>query len=206
MLISKLEPIPAKKGRWLVQLENGDAVRVTEAELADFSLYTGMDLDGQTLSGLKAAAAASNLRARALSLISARPLSRAELLRKLTDKGCGAADLAPVADWLERLGLLNDAEYARSVVRHYSEKGYGVYRIKDELFRRGVPRDLWEEALAELDDPAEAIDAFLNGRLGGEAGRAQIKKSYDALLRRGFKHSDISDGLRRYGIETQDEG
>lgn len=205
MRISKLEPAAVKKGCWLVHLEDGAILRVSEAEMADYSLYTGMDLDGQTLSGLKAAAAAGNMRARALDLISARPLSRAELLRRLSGKGDGEADPAAVADWLEGLGLLSDAEYARTVVGHYAAKGYGSYKIKDELYRRGVPKELWEDALAELADPAQAIDSFLSSRLSGEPGRAQIKKCYDALLRRGFTHGDISDGLRRRHISTEEE-
>ncbi len=177
-------------------------LRVTEAEMADYALHTGMELDGPALSALKTAAAASRMRARAVELVSARPLSRAELVRKLSAKGGSGAEAA--ADWLEGLGLLDDAGYARSVARHYTAKGYGIYKIRDELFRRGVPRELWEDALAGLDDPAAAIDAFLNGRLGETPGRAQLKKCYDALLRRGFTHGDISDGLRRRHIAEEE--
>ena len=36
---------------------------------------------------------------------------------------------------------------ARMVVRHYAAKGYGPRKIRDELYRRGVPREFWEDAM-----------------------------------------------------------
>ena len=44
MKISKLEPSKRKKGRFHIQLESGDILRVGENEMADFALYTGLDL------------------------------------------------------------------------------------------------------------------------------------------------------------------
>ena len=103
----------------------------------------------------------AGLREKALALLTARPMSRRELIDRLTacprDREkpplADEAQAAETADWLERLGLLNDAEYARTVVRHYSAKGYGPYKVRDELYRRGVARELWEDALAETADP-----------------------------------------------------
>ena len=43
--------------------------------------------------------------------------------------------------------------YAAQVVRYYSAKGYGERKLRDELYRRGVPRELWDEALEGADGP-----------------------------------------------------
>jgi regulatory protein len=103
---------------------------------------------------------------------------------------------------MEELGYLDDAAYAQRVVRHYAAKGYGERKLRDELYRRGVPRDLWEAALADLDDPAETIDAFVAKKLAGrEPDRKELKKVSDALARRGYSWSDISAALRRYGAQ-----
>lgn len=204
MLICKLEPVPAQKGSWTVCLEDGISIRVTEAEVASFCLYAGKDLDGRTLAALSSAADLSMLKERAVKLVSMRRLSRVELIRKLTGKQGREEELAAVADWLEEIGLLNDAEYARYVVRHFSAGGYGIYKMKHELHRRGLPRELWEAALSELQDPAPVIDDFLSRKLNGGAGDRELRKSAGALARRGFAWSDISDGLRRFHIELDD--
>lgn len=217
MKIEKLEPSKRKAGRWLVWLEDGTLLRVSERETADFGLYAGMELSGEKLEALSAAAALSQMKNKALGMLSARPLSRKELIRKLTARtwkrgeeepeGPSPEELAPqaeeVADWLEGLGLLNDLEYAKSVVRRCQAKGYGERRAREELYRRGIPRDLWDEALeAEGSGPEEAIDRFLAQKLRGWSGdRKQLKRVTDALARRGFSWEDISAGLRRLEME-----
>ena len=104
-----------------------------------------------------------------------------------------------VADRLEELGLLNDESYAVQVARHYAAKGYGARKIRDELFRRGVPREYWDAALEGLDDPTQAIEAFLEKKLRGWTGDPkELKRAADALARRGFSWNDISAALRRY--------
>ena len=204
MRISKIAPSRHKDGRWLIWLEDGSLLRVGEAEMLDFSLHAGLELDD---------AAADRLREKALALLTARPMSRRELIDRLTacprdrEKPPLADEVqaAETADWLERLGLLNDAEYARTVVRHYSAKGYGPYKIRDELYRRGVARELWEDALAETADPCAAIDAFLRQKLkGAPTDRRELKKASDALARRGYHWSDISEGLRRWGADIEE--
>lgn len=199
MRISKLGPIARERGRWLAELEDGSSLRLTEAEMADFALYAGMELDDATLNRLRRAASYAQARDKAMKLIAIRPMSRAELLRKLAEKGGGATRAQEAAaDRLEQLGLLNDAEYARMVVSHYSAKGYGYYKIREELSRRGISSELRDESLAELGDPAETIDRFLRAKLPAGADRQAIKKCADALARRGFSYGDIRDGLRRW--------
>ena len=107
---------------------------------------------------------------------------------------------------MEQLGYLNDAEYAARVVRHYSAKGFGERKLRDELCRRGVPQDLWTDALEQAEDPSGAIDAFVAKKLAGKTpDRQELKKISDALARRGYRWPDISDALRRYGAETGEE-
>lgn len=145
MRISKIAPSRHKDGRWLIWLEDGSLLRVGEAEMLDFSLHAGLELDDAAADRLLAAARKGRLREKALALLTARPMSRRELIDRLTacprDREkpplADEAQAAETADWLERLGLLNDAEYARTVVRHYSAKGYGPYKVRDELYRRG---------------------------------------------------------------------
>ena len=200
MRISKLSASKHKKGRILVQLEGGELLRVGEREVAVFGLYAGKELTAEEKSALEQAARESGLKDRALSLLTARPLSRKELIDRLIERADATEKEAEaVADELERLGLLNDRTYAETLVRHYSAKGYGPYRLREELRRRGVPRAYWDEALDNLDDPAEAIDALLRQKLRGRtADRKELKRASDYLARKGYSWNDISAALRRY--------
>lgn len=110
-----------------------------------------------------------------------------------------------VADRLTELGLLNDGEYAGNVVRHYAAKGFGPRKIRDELYRRGVPREFWDDALGETETEESALDALVRKKLrGAEPTRENLKKASDYLARRGFGWEDISEALERYKAEWED--
>ena len=215
MRISKLAPSAHMQGRWLCHLEDGTILRVTENEIAAFGLYSGLDLSPQRLEQVERAARAAAVRDRALELLSARPLSRKELVDKLTARPRNR-DKEPIADResaeaaadrLEELGYLNDEAYARTVAEHYAAKGWGPARIREELYRRGVPRDYWDGALEELAAPDDAIDAFLRKKLRGAdlTDPKTWKRAADALARRGFRWEEIKEGLRRYGGAMEEE-
>lgn len=228
MVIQECKPSAKKEGRWLVVLEDGTVIRVGEADVADLGLYKGMELSPEQEERLQEAAALSKLKTRALNIVSVRSVSRKELVKKLAapprrqtgDEGTedwesGERQIAretalaraeSVADWLERLGLLNDAQYAKDVVRWCGEKGYGARRIRDELFRRGVPRELWDEALEGRDDSGEAIDRFLAQKLKHWTGDPkELKRATDALARKGFSWSEISQAMERYEASLEGE-
>lgn len=204
MTISKLAPSKRVEGRWLAFLEDGTILRIGENEVLDFALYAGKELDEAEAARLLDSARRSGLKERALELLSRKPLSRRELERRLQEWEAGEEEAAAICDRMEELGYLNDADYAARVARHYSAKGYGERKLRDELYRRGVPRQLWDDALAQVQDPGEAIDAFVQKKLAGRTpDRKELKKVSDALARRGYSWSDISAALERYGAEDE---
>ena len=133
MRIERIEASKHKRGRVLVFLEDGTCLKITEQELLDFRLRSGDQLDNETLERLKESAGVSNTRAVAASLIGRRAMSRRSLEQRLQERGASEAEARYAAEWLEAIGALNDAEYAASLVRHYSGMGYGPGRIKEKL-------------------------------------------------------------------------
>lgn len=202
MRIEELKPSKRVQGRWLAVLEDGSILRVGEGEVIDFALYAGKELTDEEAERLTAAAHRTGLKEKTLDLLTRKPMSRKELERKLAEWEAGEEETESICARMEELGFLNDAAYAAQVVRHYSAKGCGEHKLRDELYRRGVPRELWEEALAQAADPADAIDAFLRKKLAGkEPDRKELKKASDALMRRGYGWEDISAALRRFGAQ-----
>ena len=142
---------------------------------------------------------------RALAILEKRDVSRKMLLDKLTEKGVSRPDAEEVADWLCSLGVVDDRRYAGLVVRHYAGKGYGERRIREELYRRGIDRELWDEALEELPAADEALEQLAASRLrGGEPTPEKLKKVAAALLRRGYSWEEIRPVLDRYRADREE--
>ena len=206
MVIQELKPSKRVEGRWLAVLEDGSILRLGEGEVIDFALYAGKELTQEEAQSLMDCARRRGLKEKALELLSRKPQSRREVERKLKEWEASEEETAAICDRLEELGYLNDEFYAALVVRHYGAKGFGEKKIRDELYRRGVPRELWDDALEQAEDPAEALDAFVAKKLAGKIpDRKELKKVSDALARRGYSWSDISAALSRYEAEAECE-
>ena len=206
MRIERIEASKHKRGRVLVFLADGACLKITEQELLDFGLRAGDDLNEATLAKLKEAAGVSNVKATAADIIGKRAMSRAALEKKLKEKGASETDARYAAEWLEAIGAINDADYAALLVRHYGEMGYGPARVREKLYEKGVPRELWDEALDQLPEGGNQIDRFLQGKLHGRTPDEKEKKRLtDALLRRGYSWGDVRAAWNRLGSETWED-
>lgn len=206
-IVQKLEPSRHVRGRFLVWFEGEtDPLKVTENEVVTFALVPGRTLEEEDLSRLKEAGGLSSAKARGARMLGERPLSRRELTRRLVEKGETPEHAQAAVDWLEELGALNELEYARSIVRHYTARGYGAQKLRQEFQRRGVPREIWDQALEEQSDPVDRVVSFLEKKLRGQTQDPKLlKRATDALLRRGFRWEEIRAGLSRYGTEIEEE-
>ena len=206
MRIERIEASKHKRGRVLVFLADGACLKIAEQELLDFGLRAGDDLNEATLARLKEAAGVSNVKATAADIIGKRAMSRAALEKKLKEKGASEADARYAAEWLEAIGAINDADYAALLVRHYGEMGYGPARVREKLYEKGVPRELWDDALDQLPEGGNQIDRFLQGKLRGRTPDEKEKKRLtDALLRRGYSWGDVRAAWNRLGSETWED-
>ncbi len=192
-------------GKYLVSFSNGEELRSTLAAVTDARLYVGMELDDQAFEEFKRDSSKALGRDKALEMLAHRPYSCRELKDKLLKKGLGEESAEDCVQWLLERGFLDDGEYAGAVARHYAAKGYGPGRVKSELRRRGVERELWDESLAEMGEGTEKLDAFLARRLSDPNDRDQVRKVSAALFRRGYSWEDIRAALRRFDAEAEIE-
>lgn len=142
---------------------------------------------------------------RALAILEKRDVSRQMLIDKLTEKMISPEDAEEVADWLCSLGVIDDERFAALVVRHYAAKGYGERRIREELYRRGIDRTLWDGALTELPDTDDtAARLWAQKMRGTDGGDAAVQRAQNFLLRRGYSWEDIRAARETYQRETEE--
>lgn len=167
--------------------------------IADLGLYPGVELDDEKLKKLRDAVSLASAKNRAVRIVSATGVSKKELERRLTQKGETEKDAKAAVQWLSDLELLDDAKTAEQLVRSAVRKGYGKTRIRQILYEKRIPENFWEEALEQVPEMDDAVDKFLTQRLKGrEPDQKELKRTIDALLRRGHSWADIRAGLRRY--------
>lgn len=198
MKLEKLEPLDSPNYLRLI-FEDGKRLKAPAFKVVELGLTPGVEVTPEVFLALENAQSLASCKERAVRILTASGLSKKELQKRLVQKGESEEDAEAAVAWLEELHLIDDLETAKQLVRSASMRGYGAARAKSILYEKGIPKELWDEALAELSEMDAAIDTFLRRKLDGRTLDAkQIKKTVDALLRRGHSYHDIQAGLRRY--------
>ena len=198
MKLEKLEPLDSPNYLRLI-FEDGKRLKAPAFKVVELGLTPGAEVTPEVFLALENAQSLASCKERAVRILTASGLSKKELQKRLVQKGESEEDAEAAVAWLEELHLIDDLETAKQLVRSACLRGYGAARAKSILYEKGIPKELWDEALVELPEMDDAIDTFLRRKLDGRTLDAkQIKKTVDALLRRGHSYHDIQAGLRRY--------
>ena len=116
--------------------------------------------------------------------------SRRSLRERLQRAGVGESELEDALAELERVGLLDDARFARERARVLAERGKGDAAIRFDLERAGVGTAEVEDALAELEPERERAERLV-GRRGGGPATARL------LAGRGFDDDVVAAVVAR---------
>jgi len=200
MTITELREIAS--GKFVVGFSDGSEMKLSLDTVADLTLFKGRELEADEFLQLQARASLSSCKERALRIIGARPFSKKELFDRLVEKGELPDNAEECVEWLTGLHYLDDAQYAGMIVRHYTVKGYGIQKIRSELYRHGVPKALWDEAIEEMPETDDKPYELLCRKLkSDEPDRAELKKATDMLFRRGFTWDEIKAAVNKYCTE-----
>lgn len=191
-------------GRLIVSFDNGEEIRSSLGAVTELRLYSGRELDEAALEEFRRLSARSLAREKALELISRRSMSRKELMDKLISKGESEDVAQYCARWLEENGFIDEHRYAQQIARHYAAKGYGAGRVRAELNRRGLSRELWDEAFEAMPEGDDKLDKFIASRLKDPEDRDEVRKVSNALYRRGYSWEEIRSALARHSAMQEE--
>ena len=182
---------PDRAGRYLIRFENETTMRLYRQTVEDFGLYAGLELTDRQLDALRSAAGQMSAKMRAVRIVSASSVSKRDLQERLVHKGESEEQAAQAVAWMEEMNLLDDRQTAEQVVSRCIRSGYGKARAKQALYEKKIPKEYWDEVLEGYPDQQEKIMEFLNSRLRGSWDQRELKRTIDALVRRGHSYSDI---------------
>jgi len=144
----------------------------------------------------------------ALKALERRRRTRRELERRLAERGFEPAAARQALDRLERVGLVDDLEYARAFLRErLGRRAVGARVVRNQLLTRGVPALLIDQALeetaagAEAELPRSEVErarralAQISRRYAALEPRVRRQRLAAALARRGFDYDTVAEVL-----------
>jgi regulatory protein len=213
--ITALEPDPRRPEAVRVEIEGIRFGAVPRELIATERLAVGREIDPGLQDRLGAAADVEAAYHTALRALEIRSFARGDLARRLLRKGHPRPAVEAALERIHRLGLLDDAAYARNYVQTRAAKGRGPSRLTRDLLSMGVERSLIDRALdAEWPEGSDrsavplALARKRAGQLGGLPRQTRRRRVVAYLARRGFVGREISDmvekvvGSRESGVNS----
>ena len=185
-----------------MRFEDGSIMRLYRQTVEDFGLYSGKELSDEEMKTLRKAAGEMSAKMRAVRIVSASSVSKRDLEYRLVQKGEDPKQAKQAVQWMSDLNLLDDAKTAEQVVDRCIRKGYGLSRAKQALYEKRIPKEFWEDALADYPDQTDKILEFLRSRLKDDYEERDVRRATDALLRRGHSYQEIRKAMQELAFDA----
>ncbi|MCH4160505.1 MAG: RecX family transcriptional regulator [Bifidobacterium sp.] len=127
----------------------------------------------------------------ALRSLDAAPRSSSDLAKRLIRKDFEENLVEDVIHRLQELGLLNDEEYAHSLLRYCLQRDMGARGVSMEMSRKGVDADLAAELIEQASqkgnfvESAYALGRTVERRTHGMERKVQMRRLWSAGARKG---------------------
>ncbi len=199
--------IKKRRHRLTALFLDGEAVLIDTETMLLSGIRVGQTISEEDLVALQDKSNRNRAYEKALYLLEYRPHSRYELFTKILREYPEEATREAVERVME-LGLINDEQYASDLANEFlNRKGYGVHRVRQELAKRGIDRDLIDQVLCETDSDPETILMQLIAKKYKPipTDRKGVEKVIAAIVRRGYEFSQVRHALQQLAeIEVEE--
>lgn len=206
----RIEEITTVRSMVSLRLDNGTLFWMKRKELQGLDLYPGMEVDEEELYRFVKQCQYPRALNQAVAMLAGRPCSKGEIARRLQAGRYWDEVITLVLYKLEKERLLDDEAFSEQWARYRSEK-YGPRRILQELRNKGIPKDMAEAAVGQLDEEDEqqhavtlAAKYWRNAKAGEPEPRTR-QKIITALVRRGYSWDTAREACAQAEKERQSE-
>jgi len=143
-----------------------------------------------------------------LNKIKVRERSEKEILEFLEKSGVSSNDSAFVIDRLKNSKLLDNNRFAESKIRsRIYNQHWGIEKIRYELIEFGVPKDLIEEKLLEVDPSVWVLNCekIISKNKLNKENQMEIFKLKKKLFQMGYPNQTIKQAFRNQEIKEEIE-
>lgn len=197
MNITAIKQQERLKGRYSIFVDEKYAFSLSADALLDEKLHNGQELDEQQLKALKKLSADDKAYGLALAYVARRMRSRWELTDYFRRKGYEPELADQLMAKLERLGQVNDTNFAEAWVRNRRIlKPVSKRRLTQELRQKRIEGDIIDQVLAEDETDERAVLRELIARKRKQTRYQDDLKLMRYLAGQGFSYDDIKASLQ----------
>lgn len=188
------EVIPREKGRTSIRFDNGMEVLLYKGEVRKLGLQEQTVISREKYDEIIYEILGTRAKKRAMFLLEQMDRTEHQLRDKLMQNGYPAVCVDLAIDYVKKYHYIDDLRYATNYIS-YQQKRKSRQKLKIDLLTKGIDKNVIEQALDEAFNSDEQIKIrqLLEKKHYDpkECDRKEKQKTYQYLMRRGFKGSDI---------------
>ena len=197
IIVKEIEAVG--KGRHRVKFDTGVTCLLYRKEMSSFSIEKGKGITAQQYQELLEEVVGKRAKKRALHLLEQMDRTEKQLRDKLLANEYPQSCIDGAIAYVKGFHYLDDSRYASNYVRFSQEKMSKV-QMKQKLMQKGIASSVIADAIEEayVADEMEQIMALLRKRkfVPEEADEKEFQRTYQYVMRRGFKSSDILKAMK----------
>jgi regulatory protein len=200
--ITAIEPQKRRTGRFNVFVDGVFSFALSEDLIAKEKIKIGQKISPGQIEKLISEYELEKILEKVFRFLSYRQRSKKEILDYLKRKKLGEKEQELVVKRLDRLGFINDEEFARAFVQsRIKARPKGKRLLAQELRQKGIGKEIIEKtleevALPEIELAQKAIEKKLKKILALPLQDAKVKIA-SFLARRGFSWDTIKELIDR---------
>ncbi|MEJ5285970.1 MAG: hypothetical protein CH6_4067 [Candidatus Kapaibacterium sp.] len=156
----------SKKGRrdiCSVEFDNGEKFDFAIDLVAKYKLSKGKKLDTNLLTDILKEQRIIEAKNIALNFVSYKQRTKFEVEQKLKQKHYTESEIQKAIEFLEDFGYLDDKKFAKDYLQFaLKQKKYSLLRIKNNLFQKGLSKDVIDEVLRDLQVDSQEFENAMN--------------------------------------------
>lgn len=197
IIVKEIEAVG--KGRYRVKFDTGVTCLLYRKEMSSFSIEKGKKITAQQYQELLEEVVGKRAKKRALHLLEQMDRTEKQLRDKLLANEYPQSCIDGAIAYVKGFHYLDDSRYASNYVRFSQEKMSRV-QMKQKLMQKGIASSVIADAIEEayVADEMEQIMALLRKRkfVPEEADEKEFQRTYQYVMRRGYKSSDILKAMK----------
>lgn len=188
-----------KKNRYKVCMDDGTHLILYKGDMRRFGIAEGIEIPMEQYEVLYHEVLGKRVKKRALALLEKMDRTEKGLYDKLKEQDYPNELIEEAISYVKQYHYIDDQRYAQNYIS-YHQNGKSRMRLKQDLLRKGVQKEIIEQALLECycQNELEQIEQLMQkkGYSPQEADRKQMQKMYGYLARKGFKNDDILRAMK----------
>ena len=201
IIVKEIEAVG--KGRYRVKFDTGVTCLLYRKEMSSFSIEKGKKITAQQYQELLEEVVGKRAKKRALHLLEQMDRTEKQRRDKLLANEYPQSCIDGAIAYVKGFHYLDDSRYASNYVRFSQEKMSRV-QMKQKLMQKGIASSVIADAIEEayVADEMEQIMALLQKRkfVPEEADEKEFQRTYQYVMRRGFKSSDILKAMKMEAV------